>query len=274
MNRMKNHGEDMSKVCRAEINKRKELEDVNRQLMAYAEALNRTLSEVKSKNELLGALALELSGIEERERAKIAEDLHDHVGQTLAMAKVKLQELGKSGANIDAARLDEIDGLINQAISYSRSMIFEISPNALLELGFIEAIEWLVEHIHNKHGLDIKYSHCEQTGPMDGNTGIVLFKAVRELLMNIVKHARTDKAEVTVANDGDCVRATVSDKGCGFDPADLNASGKGRIRFGLFNLQQRIINAGGAVEIDSSAGRGTRVSIAMPKKIPTEKEQT
>lgn len=247
---------------------KKELKDANQQLMAYAEALNRTLSEVKSRNELLSALALELSNIEERERAKIAEDLHDHIGQPLAMALVKLHELGKSDLNIRYDKLEEIEGFIDQAISYSRSMMFEISPNALLELGFVEAIEWLIEHIHNRHGLDIKYLHCEQTGPMDSNTGIILFKAVRELLMNVVKHAQTGEAEVTIADDGASVLITVSDKGRGFTPAETPATGTGNIRFGLFNLQQRIMKAGGSVEIDSSPGRGTRVLITMSKKMP------
>lgn len=258
-----------------EKNKRKELEDANQQLMAYAKALNRTLSEVKSRNELLGALALELSGIEERERAKISEDLHDHIGQTLAMALVKLHELGKADLNISYDKLREIEGLIEQAISYSRSMMFEISPNALLELGFVDAIEWLIEHIHNTHGLDIKYAHCEQTGPMDSNTGIILFKAVRELLMNVVKHAGTGEAEVTVEDDGASVRIAVSDKGRGFSPAETPETGTGNIRFGLFNLQQRIITSGGSVKIDSSPGRGTRVLITMPRKMPgQERAQT
>ncbi len=255
INQLKKYLEDMS------------LEDANRQLMKYAEALNRTLSAVKSKNERLGALAAELSSVEERERGKIAEDLHDHIGQTLAMAKVKLQELSKSPVNIDAAKLYDIEGFINQAISYCRSMMFEISPNALLELGFVEAVEWLVEHIHNKHDLRIKYSHCEQANPMDRNASIILFKAVRELLINVVKHAHTGEAEVTVANNGNGVSVTVRDKGCGFDPSEMHPLGTDKIKFGLFNLQQRIINAGGSIEIDSSAGKGTRVLITLPHKM-------
>ncbi len=267
INQMKKCVEDISKVYKSEKEKRKELEAANRQLMEYAEALNRTLSELKGKNEKLGALALELSSVEERERGKIAEDLHDHIGQTLAMAKVKLQELSKSAKKIDTAKLDEIEGSINKAISYSRSMMFEISPNALLELGFVEAVEWLVEHIHDKYGLDIKYSHCEQANPMDCNVSIILFKAIRELLVNIVKHARTVKAEVTVANYRNNVNVTVQDKGCGFDPSEMHPLSAGKIKFGLFNLQQRIINAGGSINIDSSAGRGTRVLITLPQKM-------
>jgi len=269
---LKEYEGDMPKVYKKGNNKRNEVDDAYRQLMEYAEALKTTISEVKSKNAMLGALALELSIAEERERSKIAEDIHDHIGQMLAMSKVKLQELSKSSVNIDTAKLYEIEELIQQAISYSRSMMFEISPNALLELGFGEAVEWLIEHMHNKYQLDIQYSLSEQAGPMDSNVSIVLFKAVRELLINIVKHAHTDKAYVSVENSGDGFRIIVRDEGAGFNISKMHPAGDDKMKFGLFNLQQRIINAGGSIDINSSEGRGTRVLINLPRKSPGQSE--
>lgn len=263
-NRRKNNFRGMLKDRKAL--ERQELEDANRQLIEYAEALNRTISDVKIKNEQLRALALELSSIEERERGRIAEDIHDHIGQTLAMARVKLQELSKSEGEACPGRLDDIEDLIHKAISYSRSMMFEISPNALLELGLVEAIEWLIEYIHGKHDLDIRYSLCTRTSPLDSNVKFILFKAVRELLINVVKHAQTDMAEVTVENVSKGVRVTVQDHGCGFDPSGIVSAGPVKMKFGLFNLQQRIENSGGKVDIDSSTLRGTRVSITLPAK--------
>ncbi len=108
---------------------------------------------IRVYEEQLRSLASELTLLEERERRRIANDLHDHIGQNLALSKIKLGELRASVSSSLVKPLHEIHGLIEQTIQYTRSLTFELSPPILYELGFEAAVEWLAEQIQEKHGI-------------------------------------------------------------------------------------------------------------------------
>jgi signal transduction histidine kinase len=217
------------------------------------------------EHEKLRSLSSELLLTEERERRRIATDLHDRIGQTLAVAKIKLGELKETNSLNNAAKaLDEIREFIDQTIKDTRSLTFELSPPVLYELGLEAALAWLAKQIQEKHHIRIRVKDDGQSKPLEDSCRVVLFQATRELLFNVVKHARAQSAAVSIQKDDDTIRIKVEDDGVGFDTAELEASEFGSMGFGLFSIRERLNPLGGSLEIKSEPGAGSRFTIALP----------
>ncbi|TSA51490.1 PAS domain-containing protein, partial [archaeon] len=213
----------------------------------------------------LRSLASELSLTEERERRRIAADLHDEIGQTLAMINLKSGALREKLTSGDLTRqLDEIRELTKKAIQATRSLTFDLAPPVLYELGLEAGLDWLTEKIHDQHGILTEFEDDGKSKPLDDDVRVTLFRAVRELLINVVKHAHARRAKVSIWREGDEVRIVVEDNGVGFAPSELNTTG-GRTRgFGLFNIHERLESLGGHVQLESAQARGTRVTLIQP----------
>ncbi len=208
----------------------------------------------------LRQLASELSLAEARERKAIAEDLHDHIGQALALIKMSLSQF--RGNAIFCGFEDKIDDLIvllDQTIRYTRNLTFEISPPALYELGLEAAVESLVERFRKEHGIAIQIESGGDVGRPADDVGVILYKSVQELLTNVIKHAHANRVAVRIGRDGDRIRVEVEDDGCGFDPVVLDSPFGRTDRFGLFNIRERLYFLGGVMEVRTSPGEGTVV---------------
>ncbi len=215
----------------------------------------------------LRSLASELSLTEERERRRIAAELHDRIGQALALCRLRLRTVRDTVDSPDAERaVADVRGLIEQTIRDTRSLTFELSPPVLYELGFEPGVEWLAEHLGEEHGLKIRVQDDGEPKPLDEDVRTVLFTAVRELLINSAKHAAASEAVVRMSRGGDRIRIEVSDDGVGFDPAQAasaRAESPGH-PFGLFSIRERLGPLGGTLMIDSAPGRGTRATVVAP----------
>ena len=224
----------------------------------------RTEEKIHTYQEQLRSLSSELSLIEERERRHIATDLHDHIGHNLAIIKIKLGALREMAfPSGPIGPVDEIQNLIEQAIHYTRSLTSELSPPVLYELGFEAAVEWLTEQIQDQHHIQVDFEDDRQFKPMSDEIRISLFKAVRELLINIAKHSRAHKAKVSTRREDNIIRIIVEDDGVGFSiPEDKSLTKIGG--FGLFNVHERLKYLKGDFEIDSKPGQGTRITLVVP----------
>jgi PAS domain S-box-containing protein len=211
--------------------------------------------------EQLQSLASELSLSEERERRRIATNLHDRIGQSLAFARLTLASLAQQGP------VKDVRELIEQAIIDTRSLTFELSPPVLYELGLVPALEWLARKIHQEHGVQTRFHDDGQPKPLDEKFRVVLFQAVRELLVNVVKHARATHARVLLRREADALRIIIEDDGVGFEVSHLAPKADAIRTFGLFNIRERVEYLGGHVKIRSEPGRGTRVTLMAPLKI-------
>jgi len=221
-------------------------------------------ADLAKANEQLLSLASELSLAEERLRRRIATDIHDHIGQNLAISKIKLESLRESMSSDElAATLDEIRELIAQTIESSRSLTFELSPPVLYELGFEAAVEWLVRQARQKHGLSTDFNSDGRPKPLSSNVCVLLFQAVRELLVNVAKHAQARNVTVSTRRVGDEVRVTVEDDGVGLDASKVSSRGSEAGGFGLFSIRERLGYIGGRLDIDSKPGAGTQVTLAV-----------
>ncbi len=223
----------------------------------------------------LRSLASELLLAEERERRRIAADLHDGPCQALAAARIKPGLLNKQApVPLPERAFGEVRDLIEQSIRDTRSLTFEISPPVLYEIGLEAAVAWLLEQVQERYGVTTRFVHEGQPQPFDEAVRVMLFRAVRELLINVAKHADAAHATVRLQTEGDGVLLTVEDDGRGFDPSRLGQSTRsGNRGFGLFNIRERVEHLGGKVQIDSRPGNGTRIVLSAPlRQAKTERE--
>lgn len=224
-------------------------------------------AEIQANQEQLQSLASELSLTEERERRRLATDLHDHIGQALAVSKIKLGVLQKTvGVPELATPLGEVRELIEKMIQDTRSLTFELSLPVLYELGFEAAVEWFAKHVRAQHGIQVEVQREMKPIPMTDEIKVLLFRSVRELMMNIVKHAQATHARVTIARRGDRVDIEVTDDGVGITDFKGFAKSGGSGGFGLFSIRERLHYLGGRVDMTSKEGEGTRVALTVPLK--------
>jgi PAS domain S-box-containing protein len=213
----------------------------------------------------LRVLASELALAEERERRRMAEGLHDHVAQGLTVAKLRLDSLRQDATDSAfARRLDEIRHTIDETIQQTRTLIFDFSPPVLHELGFEAALEWLVEEFGARHGLPATFEDDGRPKPLDEPVRLTLFRAARELLANVARHARARRVQVRVRRDDQKICLEVEDDGAGFDPASLDNRRADDRTFGLFSIRERLDYHGGRLDIVSEPGKGTRVTLVAP----------
>jgi PAS domain S-box-containing protein len=266
-----------------------------RELKSFNETLEQRVAqrtaEAKRLVTKLRALTAELLLTEERERRQLAADLHDDLGQSLALVKIKLANLGPSmddsvsssrGETLRAVRarvgpswvvceasknceesLREVRELIDQANERVRSLTFDLRPPMLDQLGLVPALQWLAEHMKQHYHLEVGVEGEEDPVKLDEHIRYALFRAVRELLINVARHAQTDQARVSFTWLPERVRVEVEDRGKGFDASvfttDPEAAG-----FGLFSTRERMDNLGGSFDIHSAPGEGTRVTLEVP----------
>ncbi len=227
-----------------DITKRKRAEE---ELLAYQDQLR--------------SFASELSLTEERERRRIAVDLHDHIGQILAITKIRLGALRDTFSSTESCReIDQIRAFVEQAIGYTKSLTFELSPPILYELGLPAAVEWLCEKLQKEHGIAFLFRDDGRDKPLAVDVTVLLFQALRELLINVVKHARADQVTVDLLRNDDTVRIVLSDNGSGFDLSTISKEST----FGLFSVRERLKHFGGNYEIRTKPGSGTTIIMLAP----------
>lgn len=207
----------------------------------------------------LRSLTSELLLAEELERRRLACDLHDGLGQTIALAHIKLSVLRRAANGKLGRELDDVDALIEHASRAARATSFELSPPVLHDLGLEPAIQWLVEHIQERYGLSIRLEDDGCLKPTDESTRVILFRSVRELLINAAKHSRASHVDVRIHGDRDGFGIDVVDDGVGMDPRLVGVKGHG-----LFSIHERVSHVGGSMQIDSGMGRGTSIHLRAP----------
>ncbi len=240
--------------------KRAELE-----ILHYQTKLQEMVSEAMTK---VNALSVELLTSEARERRQISEDLHDNLGQSLALVRFKLRSLTArdDGTEEDDAmgQLKDIALSVERAIQSVRSFTAQLWPPVLYKFGLRAALEWLAGEMEANNGLSVSLQ-LDRLASLDEVTSIFLFRAARELLNNVWKHAQVSRVELSASMDMErqMLVLRVADAGVGFDVEQMHKSSESN-GFGLFSVSERIQLIGGTVHIESQPGRGTVVSILLP----------
>jgi len=242
-----------------------DLERMNQTLRDEISERLRAGEAIRHSQAQLRRLATELTLAEERERRAIASDLHDHIGQALAVIRARLRQM-QSNAMFSGMEKDIEDTLtlLDQTIQSTRTLTFEISPPVLYDLGLEPALQWLCRQFQKKYGLRAEMT-SEGSGPLvPDNIQITVFRSVQELLLNAAKHARASSVRVHLARLPAALRVEVRDDGEGFDVSREGASMDDHGGFGLFSIRERLRVLGGALGVSSSPGRGAAFTLDVP----------
>jgi PAS domain S-box-containing protein len=224
----------------------------------------------------LRKLAAELTVVEARERKAIAAQLHENLGQLLATVKMKLGPLRSVAPDSPLqARVAEVQGLVEEALQQTRSLTYQLSPPVLYQLGLEAALKWLAENMERQYAYRVVFTRQGESGALQEESRVFLFSAVRELLVNVAKHACATQVAVRLRWLDDCVDILVKDNGKGFPRPRLNAdsdfafgTAHAQDGFGLFNIQERVSDLGGRMGLRSQPNSGTAVKIRLPLDIP------
>jgi len=239
----------------------------------------RDITEEKRSEEKLGEyrrklrkLAAELTVVEARERRAIAAELHENLGQVLATAKLKVAPLRTliPDAGLQS-RVAEVQRLVEDALQQTRLLTYQLSPPILFQLGLEAALKWLAENMERQYGYRVAFSRLGESGELREESSVFLFSAVRELLVNVAKHAAAGEVAVRLRWLDDAVEVLVKDNGKGFRRAGLQSISDLSIGdpnsqdgFGLFNIYERVSDLGGRVSLRSEPLKGTAVKIHLP----------
>lgn len=224
-------------------------------------------SKMNEYKESLQKLTTELMLAEEKQRKKIAANIHDHLSQSLVISKMKLQDLSKEMETIE--KQNEIGTVIkhiSEALENTRKITYDLSPPVLYELGLIEALYWLSEKIENQNQLKVKFETDFNEIKLSEPKLILIYRAIQEILNNAIKHSGANQINVRFTKYEYGLQIIIKDEGRGFDKSLLNSRSPTNSGFGLFAVRERIENLQGTFIISSTVGFGTEVKIFVPLK--------
>ncbi|MCH7780239.1 MAG: CHASE domain-containing protein [Acidobacteria bacterium] len=243
-----------------------EVEKANADLRTEIALHRKARSDLERNQSRLRNLTSELSLSEERFRRTIAEKIHDRVSNGLILVKLRLSELAGESPAPAVKAIDEINSLISNAIDESRSMVFEISPPILFELGLTKAVEWYANSTLRESGLEFSLDLQEDFPNLRPDLAAAMYRAFTELCVNVIKHAGATCVHVEVKEKAGEACITVSDDGCGIEPEPDSEAALSRGGYGLFSIRERFIGFGGGVVITKSDLGGARVVVCVPIK--------
>jgi len=211
---------------------------------------------------MLRELAAHHDSVREGERAHIAREIHDELGQALTALKMDLSILTiKFGETTPQIRekVQELKGRVDAIIQVVRDVATTLRP-AALDLGILPGVEWLVEEFQKRSGIRCTVSVADSEVALGEDRSVVLFRIVQESLTNVSRHASARNVQILLDHDAERIRLDVEDDGVGFD---VDAARRKKT-FGLLGIQERVIMLRGELKITSAPGHGTRVSVSMP----------
>jgi signal transduction histidine kinase len=221
------------------------------------------------EQERLKSYARQIVTAEEKARRATAVDLHDGIGQSLVGMAMTLEVASQHAAADVRLLIDEARSRLREVQERTRHMISDLSPPGLYELGLGPALQWLAVYVRGHDRLHVELDVRVREDAIRVDMRVLIFKLVRELLRNVVKHAGVNAARVAVAGDSAEVRVEVSDQGRGFEwQMDMFGAESGG--FGLWSIADRVHQAGGAFRVETAPGSGSRFEMVFPLQQPRQ----
>jgi signal transduction histidine kinase len=227
---------------------------------------------LRQNQDRLKLYARELVGAEERARRATAVDLHDGIGQQLVGLSMTLDALVARSPPEIRLLLSEATNTVREVQAIAQRVIADLSPPGLYELGLEPALKWLSVYMRSKDNLQVDLKVTAEDAAIGIDLRVLVFKVIRELLRNVVKHSGVQFASVTVTRGPDELRAVVEDRGSGFE-WQLSLFEPRAHGFGLWSVADRVRDAAGEMTVDAGSGRGCRVTVIFPLRKPARTAQ-
>ena len=239
----------------------------NRFLEKEIEDRKQIEADLRGHQQTMESMATELSLTEDRERGRIAGELHDQVGQRLIYCKMQLDGLAAETTDTAAlAAIIKIEHLVEESLQDIRSLTFQLRPPILAGAGLAAALQWLVAELSRDYGLTVR-SDTDQYDPTLKQPRYeiksTLFQATRELLLNVIKHAGASEASLSLHRQENLLSISVTDNGNGYVNLQKPGAPTNQGGFGLYNLKQKLEYLGGKLVIESAPGAGTTATILL-----------
>jgi len=213
-------------------------------------------------------IGLNLLEAQEKERQRIAADLHDSTVQNITSLFHKA-ELCFKLIDIDSVRakleLSIMSNTIKVIIDEMRDIIFNLKPMSLCDLGLVLTIERYIDQLKREYDIQIKFCYNEENMDVIPVINTTLFRIIKEACCNVIKHAKASNLEINIEYSLDTIMVSVSDNGIGFSIEEYKAYNKIQLsNFGLSIMQERAALLSGTMKIDSKKGKGTKITVAVP----------
>ena len=228
----------------------------------------RLFESVRQQRERVSVLAARLAEAEEAERRRLAQELHDQVGQNLTALGINLNivrtQMPEEAAAPARSRLDDSLALVEQMTERIRGVMADLRPPVLDDYGLVAALHWYSTEFASRTGISVTVQGEEPVPRLAPPVENALFRIAQEALTNVARHAQATRVTVMVAMDDEAVRLLVADDGIGFDPARPTAP-DGRPGWGLITMTERAEAVGGRLRVESAPGEGTRITVEVPR---------
>ena len=228
------------------------------------EILKQNHDSLNERNEQLRDLSTYLQRVREDERAKIAREIHDELGQQLTGLKMDIswlkKKVGQQGGDDIVAKFDDAMHLIDTAVKSIRLIVTELRPSVIDDLGLNAAFEWQIDEFKERTGIPVQYKSRFSDSDVDPGSSIGLFRILQESLTNVARHASAKTVMVNIEKRAGTIEMVVQDDGVGFDTSIKQAEHS----YGLLGIQERIYMMKGDFHIHSRPGNGTRINVSIP----------
>ena len=216
------------------------------------------------KSQEINTISARMEG-QERERTRIAQDLHDRLGGMLSVVRLNFQSFEESLEAMKEKNIKQFtqaSELLNEACEEVRRIAHDMTSGVLVDFGLVAAITDLKTAVESSEGLKVNLNEYGMGDRLEYDYEINAYRIIQELLTNTLKHAQANEINIQLLRDGDELSIVVDDDGQGFDPESISEEG-----MGLSGIKNRVAQFDGTISIDSGKGAGTTVTIELPIKI-------
>jgi PAS domain S-box-containing protein len=260
--------QDITERKTMEVELRRSRDNLEQRVKVRTSQLSQAVRTLDEQSRQLRQLAAQLSLTEQRERQRLAQTLHDHIQQLIVAARMQIDWISHIQER-DVKELQETTAaavaILDEAAEASRSLAIDLYPPMLQESGLVGALGWFASRMKERNRFTVNFSGDKEVEPSDSDIRYLLFECARELIFNAMKHSEVRKVDVQLVRTKDeHIKLIVCDGGKGFDIRLISDRTAGDSTFGLFNIQQRIKQVGGWMDIETAPGKGTMVALTVP----------
>ncbi|HLF28258.1 MAG TPA: GAF domain-containing sensor histidine kinase [Anaerolineae bacterium] len=242
--------------------------DLERKVIDRTQELQEAKEALAQKAEQLQRLLAETVGVQERERQRIAQDMHDGINQLLVGAILELksarERLGAGDLSLAETSLQRVRDVLDRIARDIKQIIYDLRPPTLDALGLVPSLRRYAERFQQYSGIPCEVRAEGEPYRLPPDVEIGVYRIMQEALQNVSVHAQAGQAEVAIAFSAEAITLVIADDGRGFDLAAVQRNSAGH--FGIMGMQERAQSLGGRLAIQTAPGRGTHVQLSIPDR--------